>query len=173
MKRFLVFLLGLFTLLGLYNASIVQHSVRGFFGDRSYENGEFQDAERRYARITENGSGGTLQEADTLYNLGNTLYRIAEQTPDTSKKIRLYRKAVASYTKSLSIRVDRATEENLAFVKEKLRKEEEKKKQEEKKEQEKQTGSGAEDTPRTESGSTKEGQESGSGKENKPGQGAG
>jgi len=41
--------------------------------------------------------------------------------------MRLWEEAVGYYTKSLAIRTDRETEENLAFVKEKLKKERKKK----------------------------------------------
>lgn len=103
-----------------------------------------------------------LLEADLLYNLGNTLYRLGEKAQGT-EKIKLWQESAGSYTKSLSIRTDPETEENLAFVEEKLKKEkdEQQKKQEEqkKKDTEEKTGSGANDKQepsKTQSGSTGE-----------------
>lgn len=150
MKRFIIFLLSLTCLLGLYNFSVIRHSVSGYFGDVSYTRNELIDAEKRYNTLVNTDSGGTLQDADILYNLGNTFYRLGEEEKETSKKVQLWTESVGSYTKSLSIRTDQMTEENLAFVKEKLSKEQEKQKKEEeekKKQDEQKTGSGSEKQP--------------------------
>jgi hypothetical protein len=48
-----------------------------------------------------------------------------------------WKKSIESYTKSLSLRADKETEENLAFVKEKLQKEEENQAQKKLEEQQK------------------------------------
>lgn len=51
--------------------------------------------------------------------------------------MKLWEESVGDYTKSLSIRIDKQTEENLVFVQEKL-KQEKKKQEEERKKQEEQ-----------------------------------
>lgn len=67
------------------------------------------------------------------------------------ERIQLWRESIGSYTKSLSLRTDKETEENLAFVKEQLQQEEkeqkQKKEEEKKKEQEEKTGSGINTKP--------------------------
>ncbi len=85
-------------------------------------------------------SGSSLLEADTLYNLGNSLYRLGEKE-ENQKRIQFWKEAIGNYTKSLALRTDIQTEENLAFVKEKIKQEE--KKQEENKKEEQKTGSGS------------------------------
>lgn len=153
MKRLIVFLLILLTFAGIYNFSTIRHSVSGLFGDISYQKEDLLRAEKYYRTILDTASGDTLLRADTLYNLGNTLYKLGEKEKD-EKKIKLWKESIGSYTQSLSLRLDTQTEENLAFVQEKLKnaeKEQEQKKQEEqkkkdeqqKKDEEKKTGSGS------------------------------
>lgn len=130
---------------GIYNFSILKDSLSGSLGDISYQKDNLLGAYKHYTDILKNHSGGTLLEADTLYNLGNTLYRLGQWEKDT-ERIKLWKESVDSYTKSLALRGDTATEENLTFVKEKLQKEgkeqEKKKEEQQKKEQEEKSGSG-------------------------------
>lgn len=136
MKRLIIFLIFLITFGGMYNFSILRDAVSGFFGDKQYYREDFSRAQTQYMKMLGELPHSTRQEADTLYNLGNTLYRLGEQEQD-EKRIEFWRESIGKYTKSLSIRIDQETEENLAFVQEKLRKEE--KEQEEKKKQEEET----------------------------------
>lgn len=136
MQRFIVFLLILIALGGIYNLRTVRDSFFGLLGDTSYRNEDFSSAEAQYKNLLRGDSGSTLQEADILYNLGNTLYRLGEQEKD-KKKMTFWKEAIGNYTKSLSLRTDQETEENLAFVKEKLQ-EEQKAQEKTKKEQEEQ-----------------------------------
>lgn len=140
MKRFIVFLLVLVALGGVYNLSSLQGSWRGSLGDSSYRKDDFPNAKNHYTDTLKNLSGSTLLEADTLYNLGNTLYRLGEQEKN-AERLKLWQESVGSYAKSLSIRTDKDTEENLDFVKEKLEKE--KKEQEQKQEEQKKQDSDA------------------------------
>ena len=147
MKRFIVFILIFLSFIALYNGRIIKDAVFGAFGDTSYNNTDFSGAKNHYNNMLKNLSGSTSLEADTLYNLWNTLYRLGEQEQG-SKRIELWKESIGDYTKSLSIRIDKQTEENLAFVKEKLAKEEkeqQQKKQEQEKEQEQKNWSGSSD----------------------------
>lgn len=76
--------------------------------------------------LLESGSGSTLLGADMLYNMGNALYRMSEQK-EKDERTELWKKAAGAYAKSLSLRMDRDTEENLAFVNKKLQEEEKQK----------------------------------------------
>ncbi|EKD30359.1 MAG: hypothetical protein ACD_78C00078G0001, partial [uncultured bacterium (gcode 4)] len=172
MKRFVVFLLILLSFGGIYNFSTLWDSLSGFFGDISYQKDHLPDAKKHYEDILKDLSGSTLLKADTLYNLGNTLYKLGQWEKDI-ERLRLWGESVGNYTKSLSIRTDRETEENLAFVREQIQqeeKEQKQKKEEEKKEQEEKTGSGTETKPEqkenTENKEPREGRqtESGDGK---------
>lgn len=147
MKRLVIFLLILITFVGIYNFPALRYSVSGFFGDTSYQKNDLLNAQKRYTDIIGSHSGSIFLKADTLYNLGNTLYRLGEKEKDGAR-ITLWEESIGNYTESLSIRTDKETEENLAFVREKLKiereKQEEKKKQEEeqkKKEAEEKTAS--------------------------------
>ena len=140
MQRFIIFLIFLITFVGMYNASTLRSSFSGFFGDSSYQKNNLLDAEKYYENILQTYSGSNLLKADTLYNLGNTLYRLGEKEED-QKRIKLWQESIGNYTKSLALRTDIQTEENLAFVKEKLKQEE--KKQEENKKEEQKTGPGS------------------------------
>jgi len=162
MKRFIVFLFILIVLGGVYNLPSLQGSLRGFFGDSSYQKDDFPNAKNHYTDTLKNLSGSTLLEADTLYNLGNTLYRLGGKEKD-AERLKLWQESAGSYTKSLSIRTDKDTEENLAFVQEKLKKE--KKEQEQKREEQKKkdsdakTGTGADkkqEQSKTQSGTSQE-----------------
>ncbi len=78
MKRLVVFLLVLLSFGGIYNFPIVWDSLSGFFGDTSYQKDNLLDAKKRYTDILKDHTGSTLLEADTLYNLGNTLYKLGQ-----------------------------------------------------------------------------------------------
>ncbi len=142
----------LLVLAGLYNLSIIKSSLVGSFGDTSYQKDELWVAKKHYENVLRNLSGSTLLEADALYNLGNTLYKLGEEQKDADERVRLWTQAIGSYTKSLSIRVDTETEENLAFVKEKLTKEGQKQAEKNKQEREKDTEK--KDDTKTDSGQT-------------------
>ena len=127
----------------MYNASTLQSSILGFFGDSSYQKNNLLDAEKYYGNILKTYSGSHLLEADTLYNLGNTFYRLGEKEKN-QKRVKIWKESIGNYTKSLALRTDAQTEENLAFVKEKLQQEERKQEEDKKKEQENKTSSGSE-----------------------------
>lgn len=150
MKYFIIFLSILITLGGIYNFSIIRDAFYGYLGDLSYRNTDFLDAEKQYTDILGNNPSNTLLPADIFYNLGNTLYRLGEKTKE-NERIQFWKKAIESYKKSLSIRTDKETEKNLAFVEEKLQaeeKEQEQKRKEEQKKEENKTGSGEEKSPK-------------------------
>lgn len=150
MKRLIIFFLMLLGFAGIYNFSAIRHSISGSFGDASYRKDDFLNAEKHYVSAIGNSSGSTLSEADILYNLGNALYRLGEKEKN-EERLRFWKESIGSYARSLSIRTDRETEENLAFVRSKFEKEmkeqekkkekKEEKKEEEKKEEEKETAS--------------------------------
>jgi len=143
MKRLIIFLFTLILFVLLYNTGAIYGSLRGTFGDVSYRKNSLLDAEKHYTEVLRNPSGNTLLSADTLYNLGNTFYRLGE-LEQNEKRIYFWEKSIGSYTKSLAIRTDSETEENLAFVKEKLQKEKIEQEQKKKEEEEEKTGSGTE-----------------------------
>lgn len=155
MKRYIIPLLGLLLFMELYNAQTIQNVFWGFIGDYAYKKEDFSKAEDLYGSVLKDHSWSILLEADVLYNLGNTLYRLGEKTKD-DERIKLWKESIGNYTKSLSLRIDQDTEENLAFVKERLGKEmkeqEDKKKKKEEEEQKKETsGSWTKDIPWTKS----------------------
>lgn len=76
MKRFIGFILALVVISSLYNFSIIKSSLMGFFGDVSYGKNDLVLAKIRYENVLKTLSGSTLLQADALYNLGNTLYRL-------------------------------------------------------------------------------------------------
>lgn len=135
MKRFIIFLVLLITFVGLYNISVLQGSFLWFFGDNSYQKSNFSRAMKQYTDILKTHSWSTLLEADILYNLGNVLYRLGEEKKDV-EKIKYWKEAIGSYTKSLALRIDKDTEENLTFVKKKLQQEEKRQETQKIKEQE-------------------------------------
>lgn len=154
MKRYIIppLLLLIFAL--VYNGQTIPVAISGLLWDNSYQKKDFKWAENTYKDILKNHTGSTLIEADVLYNLWNTLYRLGEKASG-DEQIKLWKESVGSYTKSLTIRIDKDTEENLAFVKEKLEKEvkkqaEQKKEQEQKKEETTQSGSENKQPPRDE-----------------------
>lgn len=140
MKRLVIFLLILITFVGIYNFPALRGSVSGFFGDTSYQKNDLLNAQKRYMDILDTGSGSTLLKADTLYNLGNTLYRLGEKERDAAR-VKLWEESIGNYTKSLSIRTDKETEENLAFVQEKLKKEKKEREEQKKREEDQKTQS--------------------------------
>lgn len=138
MKRFIGMILVLFVFLGIYNQSTLYTSLVGFFGGKAHERGDFLEARKSYETLLDGFSGSSLLKADIFYNLGNTYYRQGEQAQNT-ERIRLWQQSIANYTKSLTLRIDTDTEENLAFVREKLQKEEVKKEKQEPSEKDQQT----------------------------------
>jgi tetratricopeptide (TPR) repeat protein len=143
MKRFIIFLILLIAFAGLYNFPLLKSSFLGFLGDDFYQKSDFSHATEQYTDILKTHSSSPLLEADILYNLGNTFYRLGEKEKD-SGRIKFWEEAIGSYTKSLSLRTDSQTEENLAFVKEKLQQEQKKQEEKKKQEQEAKTASGSE-----------------------------
>lgn len=78
MKRCIVFLLVFALFAGVYNIGTLRDSLFGFFGDISYQKDHLLDAKKHYEDILKDLSGSTLLEADTFYNLGNTLYKLGQ-----------------------------------------------------------------------------------------------
>jgi hypothetical protein len=142
MKRFIIFLILLIIFCGFYNFSIFQASLYGFFGDSSYKKNDFLNADIQYNKAFIGESWSSLLYADILYNKGNTLYRLGEKEKDI-EKIKFWKESIATYIESLSIRSDRDTEDNLAFVKDKLQKIEKEKGQEKQEKQKNNTKTGA------------------------------
>jgi hypothetical protein len=101
------------------------------------------NARKHYSGTLDAYSGSILLKADILYNLGNTLYRLGEKETGT-KRMEFWKESIGSYIQSLSFRTDKETEENLAFVKEKLQEEQEKDK---KKDEKQETDSGSNQKP--------------------------
>lgn len=116
------------TFVGLYNLSTLRSAILWSLGDLLYQKNNLLDAKKHYENILKTYSGSSLLEADTLYNLGNSLYRLGEKE-ENQKRIQFWKEAIGNYTKSLALRSDMQTEENLAFVKEKLQQEERKQKE--------------------------------------------
>lgn len=145
MKRLIVFLLILITFGGIYNFRIIWDSLLWHLDDKSYQSNDFSNARKGYENLLSEHSWSTRLEADTLYNRGNALYRLGQSEKDW-EKIKLWNESIDSYTKSLSLRKDPETEENLSFVQEELKKEtkeqEKKKKEQKKKDAEEKSGSG-------------------------------
>lgn len=172
MKRFIGIILALFAFVSVYNLSTIETSLRGFLANTSYERGDFLSTKKRYEWLLQGFSGSILLEADMLYNLGNTYYRLGEQVKD-AERIRLWKEAIGNYTKSLSKRIDQDTEENLAFVQEKLKKEEQEqqKKEEQAKPQEENTPKDTSDTTKQESPKKNDTNKSGETKSSRDSQG--
>lgn len=146
MKHFVVFLLVLITFGGIYNFPVMRDSLLGFFGNTSYQKEDFIKAQEKYENVLKDRSWSTLIEADILYNLGNTLYQLGEREKG-EERIKFWKESIGSYTKSLSIRTDKETEENLTFVKEKLKKEEMEQQEQKKRDTSEKSGSGSEKKP--------------------------
>jgi Ca-activated chloride channel homolog len=110
-------------------------------GSSAYRLNKFDDAAAAFQRALQTDNIPVQQQS--FYNLGNTQYRIGQQTEktDVSHTIQTWQQALKSYESALSLKSDDADAKyNYEFVKKKLeelqKKEEEKKKQEEEKKQE-------------------------------------
>src|SRR5205814_1687687 len=95
-------------------------------GDAAYKAGDLDKAALHFKLATIDPDLKLQQRG--YYNLGNTLYRLGEQTPDDNGKIHQWQNAVESYTNALALNPqDTDAKYNLDLVNRKL--EELKKKQ--------------------------------------------
>lgn len=86
-------------------------------GNVQYDKADYDSAVNSYSSAAEE----CMNDCDTvLYNLGNSLYKQGEKVIKSEDKLNLFKTAVSSYEKSLDLKEDPYTRENMEFVLDKI-----------------------------------------------------
>ncbi len=106
-------------------------------GTAAYQDHQFDEAAKQFSSVV-NSPDVKLQELG-YYNLGNTLYRLGEHTPDSAKKTEAWESALKNYQNTLALNPqDTDAKFNYDFVQKKLQELKQQQQQDQQKQDQKQ-----------------------------------
>ncbi len=75
------------------NPLIIKYNL----GYTFYQNSQLEEAKKTYHEIINSGQGGIKLQKASFYNLGNTMFRLAEKAKDISQALQLYQESLKAY----------------------------------------------------------------------------